>query len=1276
MIGILINIISSILFERGKASYLQLTNDEPISKAIVATATSFNDVESLQESLSLWCKSDFFIKVLFDLKNGRREFTDDDIINSFIQESDFDFREKTFSKAQSIVTLFLKNLIDQLLQTPHGLSIVSNQIEKNTNSIFSKISETSKEVTKEITVILDEKLAQNKKEIKEILNGKSISTDVENLPEVQELLANNEIVNAVELLNSGKAKTAIKKLRKLREEFTENTTSLLQYKVATNIAACALQLGDTEVVKEQIKLALILQPKKQQAISNAAFVALMEGKFDEALEFSHKARLMNSEDPRAICNYLRSLFCLEKWEELNSEINRLCLDNGNALIDLCLGHIEFSRSKFEKAQHFFEKALNKEDTLEANLFLAKSILNSIRLLLHDTPPLKWKMSDDTIDQIHRAELLLSKSLKLLRQTDYQEHFLYETYLERASARVMLDRPEDGIRDCDIVIDEDETFIAAKRSKAMILQLIGRYQEAIDLFLKYLSVEDSLEVKIALADSYISIKKPLMAIELLTGIFNVNDIGNPKQLRIAHIFLASYIQLNNADAANELILKLKENGNNDPNLLSVLADYYNKTGNPIDAINTYKLALSYATVVNKEFIMFNLAELYFSQNEYSEAAQFYKQTVNVKINNEPLQKYLSALFKSRQYNVALEISKKLRNNGEPIPFVSEIEGLIYTYIDDFIIAKEIFSKLSTLEPLNPFHKIRVIYLLLRRNEMDAAQNLLSTIKIENIKDNVAILFNIANIKMLLQEKDLLSFAYRAWRINYNNPDAHLAYLNYYLSQESTDNNVLEQDIVAIDSAVYIKNGGDEKVFIITDEVQSASWPIEISPTNTIAIKLLGHKVGDTVPFKDEPLEHLSYEITKIISKYKYAYIDIWENFTTLFPNHPGLQVIDTSNNDFSKILFSIDQKHKFTTEMENLCYREAFPYSSLAKLLAVNIVKAWGGIIHHKEKKLMASIGSLKQIKNRAITISPKGNIVIDLFTLLSLNHLNLLNKLTEFFNLIYIAQSGLDELNDAITDLSFPAKPHHRTWKEGDYYIMDEVTEESIDRNRKFLICIRDFILTYGVNPPVNKILEIGEEYENYADSIGKSAIDSILIASEHNTLLFSDDLALRNVGNTFSVGGIDSQSVLLKMFHCKLLTQGEYFQALIKLIHINYNFVFVNEEVLMWLLKHENMNLTSPVICVFETFQTSEYNEDVAVSIMARLIRNLWLDNLSDDNFTILDLILKILTTNRLTQKVLIKFKNALNFNFKLLPIHLPPILKVIDHWQQYKAHNGDLII
>jgi hypothetical protein len=293
-------------------------------------------------------------------------------------------------------------------------------------------------------------------------------------------------------------------------------------------------------------------------------------------------------------------------------------------------------------------------------------------------------------------------------------------------------------------------------------------------------------------------------------------------------------------------------------------------------------------------------------------------------------------------------------------------------------------------------------------------------------------------------------------------------------------------------------------------------------------------------------------------------------------------------------------------------------------------------------------------------------------------YLELLDRLPKLFSKIFVPQAVLDEINLTLAGNVLGGRPSGTLGKSGDHYFHREITSDELARGKKFLEDLRDFVESSTEIIPIPSLLDVPpERIDSLRQILPECALASILAARERSTILFSDDLGLRQVAETeWKVKGVWVQTVLSDLLKRKIITKDEYHAAVQKLILANYFFVSINPDDILYELKKNGWDISRQITSVFATLHAPDCEEGTAVVLVADLIRAVWLEPIMDhQRQMVLDLALNALTTNRLSARVILKLKLELNRRFGLLPIHYQTVMQTVQLWQRQHLTRQGLV-
>jgi len=944
---------------------------------------------------------------------------------------------------------------------------------------------------------------------------------------------------------------------------------------------------------------------------------------------------------------------------------------------LTVGQCLFDERKFAESEGLFRRALEVgTENPFAHFFLALSIFYPTRDSLNVSPQLRWRIPKDLLSRLEEARTELTKALEVFEKFENATHRL-DALVDRAAISGMLNDVDGGLKDCDAVLREDELNLAALRNKGMLLSKAGRHSEAIETFEKITDPNERAGFAVILASDYLLANRPRDTVTILEPL--LHGKADPKEIAVAELLISAYDKIGNKRAIEKLLADLHGAAPGNPDVVALHAEARLREHDFDAAIALFQEALAYSTGSQRDIIVLQLAETYFRQKNWPEAAALYAQIVDTSYVSSTVRNYIVSLFNSGSRNEAFKLAKQIRAGGKPIPVISEAEAAALEYMGDLEQAKELYVALGDCEPENVSHPIKAAMIELRRTKIDEAQALISGIPYIYYKNDPVALMKVAEIRAALKMGEVLPLAYRARQLGYSREDTHLTYIRLFLNRESTDNSLISRaDEVRTDTTVHLVRGSEKFRFTILDGDLIDRQREEISLQDNLAKKLLGHHKGDVVTIKDTPLEQLAYEITDIQSKYVSAFQESMSNFTTWFPDNAALNRFEVKDQDVSGILRQLDRHRARVSEALTAYRNNRMPLALLADLIGRSYLEVWTGMVKDRQGRIFSSAGVREDATSEAEMIANTKEIILDISGLLTLSLLKLTNLLPKRFDKILVSQSTLDLLTEELVNLQDGRSPQAIIGRSENGYFCYDVSQEERDAWIKFLQEMKEFLTNCATVIPVETSLELtAESAEQMEGILGAAGATSVLAAQERTLPLYADDLGLSKLAKLqWQVSSFCTQSLLADFQSKTLISEDEYKKATRQLIFANYRHVGISANDLMWVLRDDQSRNDNTLPRVMHALHGPECDEDSAIGVGADFTRLVWVETLFlQEKLSLLDLTLSTITKGRSIPRVLAKFKRDLKPRFELLPLQLLVILENIRLWEQQNRLKKGLI-
>ena len=239
---------------------------------------------------------------------------------------------------------------------------------------------------------------------------------------------------ARDLIGRGLVRSASADLERLRKEAGSAPVEL-QFRIITNLGACALAEEDVGAARALFEDAHGLCPNDQKGISNAALAAHLGKDSERSVELALKVRRSDPQNSQATAILLEQFWQagkIEKLEELVAAEEWIARDQQ---CSLALVGVRMEQSRFDEAITLCH-ALIETDSEDAygHLVLGECLLNYAQA---------GGYSNESLSRLGDAATELTKAVELLQSTELKARYR-EALVARAAARALLGTTEEAM----------------------------------------------------------------------------------------------------------------------------------------------------------------------------------------------------------------------------------------------------------------------------------------------------------------------------------------------------------------------------------------------------------------------------------------------------------------------------------------------------------------------------------------------------------------------------------------------------------------------------------------------------------------------------------------------------------------------------------------------------------------------------------------------------------------------------------------------------------------
>ncbi len=1086
-----------------------------------------------------------------------------------------------------------------------------------------------------------------------------------------------QIDNARELLHKNNPKSALEVLEELKKLHWSTASNHSKFRILTNIAVAKVEMQQVEEGARIFLEALSYNKDDEKALCNAALAHILLGDDREGRNFVEVALQKNKNNKQVYSLWVYSADEKDTLDKIIGEIPKAFINDPD--VAFAIGTLAKERGDIIEAKKWLEIASkwNSENKPLIEAAFAEVLLQDA--LKDPTMVIAGHLSGDMRKALEMVVEHYGKAWDVISATELSK-FNLNWIINRSLANRMLGNRNKATKDVELALELDPKNSFYIKQKALLSFEEGKTEEAIEILRPIVGDPSIPEAPLMIAGFYKHARKYSEAIEgLVVYLSQSKDDGMKEDAR--RLLIQLYLDTDQDELAAELSAEMiKENPSNILNYIDQ-ARILGSKGDSDKAVVVLKKGRKLVNDQTGKREVLELAEQFYYFKKYEEAGELFEKIVDHSADSRPLRQLIDCYYNTGKLKEALEICRELYQKFGPLEFITEMESNIYEEIGDLEKAKEVCEAYIEKYPKNLEMKIRlgvVNYRLGNKEDLDAF--------LESEIDTTTLSFHsvmqLANLYEISEKFERsLKVVYEARRDNFNEREAHLQYVGLFLRREKGIEHLLEKTKVEVDTAVTVEyQGGERHTFILEDRDDINSQNGEINKKHPLFSLLLGKASGDTILEKEGQMDEQRLKIVEVKSKYVHAFQESLAAFGKVLPPSNDLQSIyieDKKDGEmpegFQKIFDQVTKLQERRSLVEDLYKEKKITVGAVAEMMGGDIFRTWAMLLSKPDVGIWASLGTREErlMAMNALRVPQKPRLIIDIISLLTIHELGIQDKLVEVFGRFGISQVTLDLIKETVAQRKgMESKGYMTIGKEGEQFVREEVTPEQIENNAKYLSGIFDWTKENCDVLPCNAALVNVKENKKLKKLLGKSFLETALIASEKGNMLFSDDERLRSLAKIeYGVEGVWTQMLLMVLSGSGNISPEEYAKLTVRLVNLNYRYTSINKEAITQAALESDWKYEKSFFAILQKLKEGSSDEGSAVQVAVEFLSFVLHQNLVPKNQEeeLVFNILNVLTEERDRNTVLSKFKSAIVENNPYLdPLGKEKVLATMRKWDK----------
>lgn len=1166
------------------------------------------------------------------------------------------------------IALFDRNLKDALSIFERELRAMLSPAER---AAFASLDQNLKDSTQEILAAQSRTahlITETRQQVVESVSSmaREMRVDVELASEFRA-----QLDHARDLLHKFQPKTALEYLGGLKDRIWDRALPVDRFRLLTYGGFAHLQLNEELETAQMFIDALTFNNESASALCNAALGFLLRGDTERCQALAFRAL---ERDPTCEQAYSMLVYASEEkpFESLVDEVPEVY--RRSVEVAMALGKVAFKRDMLANAERWFRVAVDVDtrDHPEPCGMLADSILTQLvgDSSIHPMPGLinpKAELASEAVElydtawgRVAESEI---RSLKI------------SWLVNRATAKVFQNDVDGAIQDLEEALREAPGDRGIIKNRAMLAYGTRDLLRASALLRQILDSEGVPDARLWLSmvlfeDGRLD-EAEMTLDKLLEGLDNSSGVWRDAN------YVYTLIKLKQADlpGARTAARSLKATSPEDPGILALCSRVARREGHSEEADSLLLEAQSKVTPETGPVARYRLLDELYDIGKYEAAGSILEEIVDASIDSGPTRQLLSCYYLSGNLGPALKICRSLRETYGPLRFVSAMESAIHEEIGNLSAAMQVCHEYLGLYPDDQWVKLRLAVVSQRLKDYETLDGILNQdFDISNLPFE-----NHAQLARLYlhrgRDREALEIAYEARRRFFDNPKAHLVYVQIFFRRNDREDSRFDVDQVESETAVQIEHLESDRLkwVIIEDRDDVDMGRGELGLSHPHVQSLLGSKVGDSVNL---PYGVSTEQVTvrEIKSKYVYALHETMDAYQWRFPDTPGIwrgriqvDAADEAVDGLRPVLDMLDHRYEGIHEAERF-YREGkLPIGCMAEALGKNPIEIQATLTAKPDLGIRCCSVRSDEREAAVALVDSGADLVIDIVSLMTLHQLGVSDSVVQEYGPFAVVRSTLELIEELLFEQSIHGGEYWTLGKKGDQYVRTLVTQELIEDRRRFLKNVLSWAESNCRVLPCTAALNIKRDVRRkLGDMIGPSFVETILVATDDKRVLYSDDAPLRELAATeYGVQGVWTQPVLISLHQRGQLSSDAYAEAIVKLVTLNHRHTSISAQVLLEATRQAEWRPAFPFLQVVQTLEGGNSNRRSAVKVAVEYVHLLCKQKPLDIQFDwLVTAVLDAITAGRDRRAVLEAFLRGIEIKFATAPIQIDRIHRLLRAW------------
>ena len=1013
-----------------------------------------------------------------------------------------------------------------------------------------------------------------------------------------------ELINDYVALIPTDPEVALESLQRLQARLEGKMGSRIQFRIATNVAACRLELGDEEHAAAELIAALEIAPDEPKAITNKAFGHLLRNDWMSAQEVARQGLMEQPDNALLAAIYIRSLIHDESVDApifLVPAPLRNTPEVEEAYV-LWLIHREEAHAWWDAAidAHGRHPGVVELEEAYANALLSRAIggekyvygqelhgngLHDVEEAIEVYEPLWDRMRNRVRRQrgdLPAIALNLMLAYRIVGRNesatalgwDAVERFPEDASVKEQLALLLLEGGETD-RALQVVFDLEENghgvavrykIAVARKDWEALLRLADRYGEIVPESERLLTRAFKLVARAELATP----EEAQYILEMEHGAFCRDTRASIILCQSARSFGLEGL----SQSLFESAVSAFQEGDADFQSRLAIAEEAMVRGQPSVAVD----ALEGRVALDRE------------SNELRLLA-------NALVVDLPIRERAIRFFEELHADIAqLAFFQKLQgilhfNRGVPNAAVKPLANALKSD-----------RKIETLMCL-----VRALY---QSDEKEEIRRVVQSEQVETFDGTALDRINLSHVLLDFSETArALQHAYTSVTEDLADAEVVMKFIGLVLRATSERWEPEKDPKVGSGTWVRLVRSGGESFEALIGEDQDRPWGQAVQESNAFIARCLGLRKEEEFEVENSLGSKERWKVSEIKPCWLQAFHHLTGDFGQRFPEARGFAAVTMVDDDLEPALEQVRRHSAMAREQADVYLRNPIP-------LVMASGHRPGGVVAFAQ--YLGSIGEQVRVctggseeREEALTFireNDRRGAVIDAFTAWHAAALGVLPAITERVGEIAIPPNELGQLQAMREEWAGGDEGDSMSvdYREGEFVRFIETAEDRkrrLDAVNELVAAVESSCVVEPLQLP-DRLSEMGEKLVRLPPS---GAFAAAVMAGESRLLLCEDFVMRRLARDGFSARGVWLQAVLSDAEQAGAMSFNSYADSVVYLAYLRHSYVSVDARVLLSVYERDNSRdlVQLEVLCSFVGDESAEFHSHTAIA--AEFVNTIW---------------------------------------------------------------------